>query len=94
MKYIKQYESNSNLKDIEVGDYVYCEVPEDAYTPNKFIVKITKIRPTKTFEYRVLYIDPNDDDVADRAIRSNEIIAFAKTIEELEPYMSAIKYNI
>jgi len=96
MKYLKHYTDpivdDKHIKNIQIGDYAYCEVPEGDYKPNKFIGQLTRIFPDQRYSYRVSYIKADKEQ--DRLIKSNEIIDFAKTSKELEHYMDVMKYNI
>lgn len=91
MKYIKTYEE---LKEPEIGDYVYCECDEDV--PSKYIGLLTDISTGEfpgRYPYRVEYPLDNPDDLDHHLSRKN-IISWAKTPEELEHYMKANKFNI
>lgn len=91
MKYIKQYELTTEDIMPEIGDYVYCELTNNDYEPNKFIGKLIENkndRQKKRYPYKVKYEDQK------RLVRIEEIKAFAKTKKELDIYINSIKYNL
>lgn len=100
MKYLKKYEDLNN--DIEIGDYVYCQVETDIYNPKHFIGKVEDIKPLrKKFPYRIQYPiiapeDENEDNIDNplRLVNRDEIIAHAKTLEDLEYCIKGAKYNL
>ena len=103
MKYIKTYE-HIFLTDIgdetklEIGDFVYCEVPETEYNPNKFIGKLENISQKQSFPYEVSFPVRKEDRIKrkleDRIIRRHELKLYAKTLDELYMLIQQNKYNI
>jgi hypothetical protein len=89
MKYIKKFE-NKIGDEPQVGDYVYCIVPEGDYKPPRFIGLIEIIKPNRKHPYRIKYLNEEEH----RIVKRDEIIAFSKNKEELEHYIQANKYNL
>jgi hypothetical protein len=105
MKHIKTYE-HIFLTDIgdetklEIGDFVYCEVPETEYRPNKFIGKLENISQKQAFPYEVSFPVRKEDrtrnqkNLEDRIIRRYELKLYAKTLDELYILIQQNKYNL
>jgi hypothetical protein len=100
MKYIKTYEAvlDLNTNRIQIGDFVLCQYV-DPNVPmmdmNKKIKnkvgKLMEIEYGSSFPYRVHF---KDDIKGSRWFRRNDILFYAKTIEELELLRTADQYNL
>ena len=99
MKYLKKYES---LETPEVGDYVLMK----SETSNEKLADLinTTIGKIDSLAYRSLYVRYNFSkeilnkfrfhDLRLREFDKNQIVAFAKTIKELELKIQVKNYNL
>jgi hypothetical protein len=95
MKYLKTYE---NIKYPDINDYVYVDLSlhPNAIRKNIISQRKNKINPNI---YQIIDVYGTDNEYKidagiDIWIYRDEIIEYAKTIDELELKMSTNKYNL
>jgi hypothetical protein len=104
MKHIKTYESLTEDREPQVGDYVICQYydvsdkdeEQDAFVATH-IGKIISIIDEETYPYNVKFIAINSEietGTHKRRFRRREIKYYSPNIEDLELIMNANKYNL